>query len=288
MIEKAYAKLNLTLDCLGKRADGFHDLIALTLPLELHDTLDISLLPKSTIDDFVVCDDFSLKISRYNLVHKMIELCREKYGFKEHLDISIHKNIYLQAGLGGGSADAAATFRAIIKLFKLNLSKEDIKDTCLRIGSDVYFQFYNHSAIMKGRGEELEFFEHNNLYNVLLIKPLFGNSTEVVFNEADNHDLIHGDSYKALEAFKNKDLEGLGKLTFNSLYNPAKILEPNIEAVLNELKSYNFEVCGMSGSGSTLYAISTNLRLLKKAEKEFYHKGLRADLTKILANKDNF
>ena len=92
MVEKAYSKINITLDVKDLRDDGYHNIESVILPLEFHDTLEVSILPKSTPDDFVVCDDFSLRIAKYNLVHKTIDLCRAKWGFKERLNVNIHKN----------------------------------------------------------------------------------------------------------------------------------------------------------------------------------------------------
>lgn len=285
MVEKAYGKINLSLDCKSKREDGYHDLESVMIPIEFHDTLEIYLLPNSVKDDYVVCDDFSLKISKYNLVHKMVDASREKWGFKEHFNIIIHKNLYLQAGLGGGSADAAATLRGIIKYLKINASKEDIKELCYKIGSDVYFQYYNETGLVKGRGNLVETFSHSFPYKILLVKPLSGSSTTEVFNKSDELTLIHGDSNKVKEAFINNDLVALGESTFNSLFEPATLLQKNIKDTYEEVKSYGFEVVGMSGSGSTIYAISANTKLLKKAEKELYLKGYTTDLTKVLNSK---
>lgn len=282
MIEKANAKINLSLNCLGLRKDGYHELESIVLPVELHDTLVISILPKTTPDDFVVCDDFSLRISKYNLVHKMIDACRNKFNFKENLSIEIHKNIFLQAGLGGGSADAAAAFRGIIRLFNLHPSEEEIKEICNSIGSDVLVQFYNKPAIVKGRGDELTFIEIPKTYYVLLVKSIYGSSTEQVFKEANKHSLETGDLKNVLKLFISEDLTELGKNIFNSLYKPASILQDKIIDTYNDVKKYGFEVVSMSGSGSTIFAISTNVKLLKKAEKELYFKGYQTILTKLI------
>ncbi len=282
MIEKAHAKINLSLNCLGLREDGYHDIESIVLPIELHDTLVISLLPKTTPDDFVVCDDFSLKISKYNLVHKMIDICREKWKFSQHLSIEIHKNIFLQAGLGGGSADAAAALRGIIRLFKLSPSEEEIKEICNLAGSDVLVQFFNRPAIVKGRGDNITFIEVPKAYYVLLVKSIYGSSTQQVFEEANNNDLIHGDINNVLKLFLEEDLITLGKNVFNSLYKPASILQEKIIDTYNDVNKYGFEVVSMTGSGSTIFAISNDIKLLKKAEKELYFKGYHTELTKLI------
>lgn len=283
IVEKAYAKINLCLDCKNKRGDGYHELESVILPLQFHDSIEFSFLPKGSTDDFVTCDDFSMRISKYNLCHKMIDVLREKYQFKEHFNIKIHKNILLQAGLGGGSADASAVLRCLIKKLNLNLSDGEIKDICMKVGSDCYFQFYNKPALVKGRGDNLSFFDFNKKdYLVLLIGPNSGNSTEEVFNEADKNELIHGDSQKCLNLLQNGNLEELQKCVFNSLYSPACNLNSSLEKIKKDIEEYNFEISSMTGSGSCFFAISKNKKLIFKAAKELYKKGYQTEITKFL------
>ena len=110
MIKKAHAKLNLALNIVGLRPDGYHDIETIMLPLDLHDSIELNIASNRSADDFVVCDNYNVGISKYNLCHKAINIARQKWGFKQHFDIFIHKNIFLQSGLGGGSADAAVVF----------------------------------------------------------------------------------------------------------------------------------------------------------------------------------
>lgn len=273
IVEKAYAKINLSLDCINKRNDGYHELKSIMLPLKFHDTINFQLLQKEITDDFITCDSFSLKISKYNLCHKMIDVLRERFKFKDHFNIKIHKNIFLQSGLGGGSADAAAVFRCIIKHYKLNLKDEEIKEICNEVGSDVYFQFYNKPALVSGRGDKIEFLNINETYNCLLVSPEIGNSTSEIFKEADNMELVHKDINKVKEDLLNNDLESLGKDIFNSLYEPAKKNNKEIENIINLLKEKGFECVLMTGSGSCVFALTSNKLLIKKVEKELYLKG---------------
>lgn len=282
MIEKAYAKLNLSLDCLSKREDGYHDLESVEVVLDFHDILVISPLSKSTTDDYVTCDDYSLRISKANLVHKVIDICRERWGFKDHYQVKIHKNIYLQGGLGGGSADAAAMLRGLIKILKKEVDDKEIKEICDKVGSDVYFQYYNRAAVVKGKGDIIEPFNHDSTFFCLLVKPHSGNSTLDIFNVADTFNLIHGNTKDVVEAFVNKDLEKLNSVIFNSLYEPAVSKTPQIKEIKDKLEEFNFPCIGMTGSGSTLFALTTNKKELHKAGKYFYELGLQTDICKIL------
>ncbi len=281
-VEKGYAKINLSLNVLNKREDGYHELESIILPLKFHDSINFQLLPKEVSDDFITCDNFSLKISKYNLCHKMIKILRDRYKFKDHFNIKIHKNIFLQSGLGGGSADAASVLRFIIKYYKLNLSNEEIKEICNEVGSDVYFQYFNKPALVKGRGDNLEFLELNKTYNCLIVAPNIGNSTEEIFNISDKMELKHKDILKVKEDILNDDLEALKNDVFNSLYEPASLNNKEITNIIDLLKSYGIEIVSMSGSGSSVFGISKDKRLLKKVEKELYLKGYDVVLTSTL------
>ena len=162
MIEKAYAKINIVLDVIDKRTDGYHDIKSIMLPLELHDSIIIDTIDNLNGDDFIVCDNFKVGISKYNLCHKAIQIARETWGFKERFDVSIHKNIFLQSGLGGGSADAAAVLRAIIKLLKLDITKQELIDVATRIGADVPFMIFNKPAYVSGIGNKIKFLDDIN------------------------------------------------------------------------------------------------------------------------------
>lgn len=283
MIEKANAKINLSLDIKNLRDDGYHNLETIMLPLEMHDSLEVQILPPHATDDFVTCDDYSLKITKYNLVHRIIDEAREKWGFREHFLINIHKNIFLQAGLGGGSADAGAALRAVIKLLKIKPKKQDLIDIGIAIGSDVPWAIFNSPTLLKRKGEVLEFFDHVAPFYVLLVKPFDGLSTKEVFEVADKcEDISHGDINKIKELYINDDLEGLGKAVFNSLENPAIELLPSISNVIESLIDDGFECVRMSGSGSCVFALTNNKKLWKRAEKKYTLDHYQVCATKFL------
>ena len=270
MVEKANAKINLSLDIKNLRDDGYHNLETIMLPLEMHDSLEVQILPPNATDDFVTCDDFSLKITKYNLVHRIIDEARERRGFSEHFLINIHKNIFLQAGLGGGSADAGAALRAVLKLLKINATKQDLIDIGIAIGSDVPWAIFNCPTLLKRKGDVLEFFDHVAPFYVLLVKPFDGLSTKEVFETADKcDDIDHGDINLVKELYEKDDLEGLGKAVFNSLENPASEILPEIQEIIESLKDDGFECVMMSGSGSCIFALTNDKKLWKRCEKKY-------------------
>lgn len=283
MIEKAHAKINLSLDIKSKRDDGYHNLETIMLPLEMHDTLEVELLSPDAKDDFIVCDDFTLKITKYNLVHRIIDEARNLWGFKEHFLIKIHKNIFIQAGLGGGSADAGAALRAIIKLLKINPTKEELIEIGINIGSDVPWAIFNSPALLKRKGEILEFFDHVAPFYVLLVKPFDGLSTQEVFGVADKCESItHGDIDLVKKLYENDDLSGLGEHVFNSLENPAIEILPEISTVIESLKDDGFDCVMMSGSGSCVFALTMDKKLWKKCEKKYTLENYQVCATKFL------
>ena len=289
MIEKAYAKINLSLNIKDKREDGYHDLESIMLPIELHDTIDIS-IEKSQKDDFVVCDDYSVKITKYNLVHRIIDAARKEFGFAEKLSVNIHKNIFLQAGLGGGSADAGAVLRAILKLFKIKVTKEQLIKIGIEIGSDVPWAIFSEPAVLRKKGEVLEFFDHVAPFYILLVKPVDGLSTPEVFAESDKmeNELVHGNIDEVLKAYKENDMEGLEKTIFNTLQKPAIALLPEVENVINQLENDGFNCVMMSGAGSCVFGFTTNKKLLKASEKKYALLGYQVEATKFLSEKPSF
>ena len=283
MVEKANAKINLSLDIKNLRDDGYHNLETIMLPLEMHDTLEVQILPSNATDDFVTCDDFSLKITKYNLVHRIIDEAREKWGFNEHFLINIHKNIFLQAGLGGGSADAGAALRAVLKLLKINATKQDLIDIGIAIGSDVPWAIFNCPTLLRRKGDVLEFFDHVAPFYVLLVKPFDGLSTKEVFETADRcDDIDHGDINLVKELYEKDDLEGLGKAVFNSLENPASEILPEIQEIIESLKDDGFECVMMSGSGSCIFALTNDKKLWKRCEKKYTLDHYQVCATKFL------
>lgn len=289
MIEKAYAKINLSLNVKSKREDGYHDLESIMLPIELHDTIDIS-IDKTQRDDFVVCDDFSIKITKYNLVHRIIEAARKEFGFTEKFSVNMHKNIFLQAGLGGGSADAGAVLRAVLKLLKIKATKEQLIKLSIDIGSDVPRAVFSRPAILSQKGEVLEFLDHVAPFYILLVKPVEGLSTPDVFSAADaiQEELEHGDIKKVLEAYLNNDLDELEKTMFNTLQKPAIKLLPEVEKVINNLREDGFRCVMMSGAGSCVFGFTTSKKVWKAAEKKYSLLGYQVEATKFLEDKVKF
>lgn len=291
MIEKAYAKINLLLNVCNKREDGFHDIQSIMLPLWLHDTLEIEILKDSrSEDDFVVCDNYKVGISKYNLCHKAIAVARKKWNFKEHFNIFIHKNIFLQSGLGGGSADAAAVVRSILELLKIKASKQEIIEVAREIGSDVPFAMFNNPSVVTGVGNELDKFDFNSKYldyYIVLLKPEAGISTTQIYEKFDELNNPNKYDYKkALNALISGD-DDLKNYIGNSLEDAAYLIIPELEDLKKQLINSGFEMVFMTGGGSCLVGLTPNKKLAKKTEKLYWdNPKYECIFTTFLKNKD--
>ncbi|HBP43185.1 MAG TPA: 4-(cytidine 5'-diphospho)-2-C-methyl-D-erythritol kinase [Firmicutes bacterium] len=286
MIVKAHAKINLGLNVLDKRDDGYHNLETIMLPLSLHDSLDISILPNNDSDDFVTCDECSLKINKYNLCHKAIDALREKFKFKQKIRIDIHKSIFIQSGLGGGSADAAATIKGVAKLLKLNITDQDMIDIAIKIGSDVPWAIFEKPAIVESKGNKINFFEHNNNFNILIIQPHFGLSTVEVFHEYDKFEpLPHCDIQAVKSSFINDDGK-LNELCINNLQEPAFKMLPQLKELYDLVKKENVDFVSMTGAGSAIYCFIKDKKMSKKLEDKYYKLGYNVELTTFFNEKE--
>lgn len=248
MIEKAYAKINISLNIVGKRSDGYHELDMIMVPVNIYDTL---YLKKSQEMSFV--SDCALKWDSSNLIYKAVMLMKETYSLNNSYSIRLIKRIPEQAGMAGGSADCAAVMRLINRVEKLGLSKEELADLGVRLGADVPFCIYQQAARVQGIGEKIRLLPEYEKYDVLIIKPEKGVSTKLAFEMADNNECKHPDMDEIEKLYLNHG--ELEKVMGNSLQIPAIKLLPDIEEIINECRNKGFNKCLMTGSGSAVFVL---------------------------------
>ncbi|MBQ4254530.1 MAG: 4-(cytidine 5'-diphospho)-2-C-methyl-D-erythritol kinase [Bacilli bacterium] len=275
---KAHAKINLSLKVLGKLENGYHDLEMVNLPIELHDVIDCTFLPFSSSNTFITCNDLRLHAGRANLCHKAVDALREVYGFTKNFRIDIYKEIPFSAGLGGGSSDAAATLIAVNKMLKLGATLDQLKEIGLKIGSDVPFFLENCPCIVRGIGEKLEPISVKDQYECLIVKPEEGLSTEKVYKVSDGFEKADIDTKGVVEGLRIGDEALIGKSIGNDLMSAAESLVPEVGKICRHLKEQGFIIASMSGSGSSVFALTKDA---KKA-KETYRKLEKSDYTVIL------
>ena len=280
MFIKANAKINVFLDVVSNREDQYHNLDMVMLPIELHDSIIIETLYKSS-DNFVTADDFSKGLEHYNLASTALDAMAAKYNISTKFRIYIHKNIPMQAGLGGGSSNAAFTIKAVDQMLNLHVSEQEMIELATPLGADIPFFISCVPSRCRGIGEKVEPIEIKNNYYVLLVKPNIGCSTKEIFALVDQSEYIHPDIPTVLKALKEGDDELLANSIGNSLEAAAISLVPEIAQIKNALKERGLKIVMMTGSGSTVFALSTDVKLLKKIAKEFEDHYF-VEVTKVL------
>ena len=277
---RSYAKINLCLNVVKKREDGYHELDMVMLPISLHDSLVVSKLNNAT-DNFVTVDDFSIGTFNYNLATFSIDKLQNKYHFNDKFRILIHKVIPIQAGLGGGSSNAAFTMKAVNSLLKLGASDEELIEIGKTLGCDIPFFINCKPARAQGVGEILTPITVKNNYWVLIVKPEAGCSTKEVFGLADSMDLEVCDVDKVIQALEAGDDEMLASSMANSLQKPAISLVPSIQTIIDEIREAGVKMVQVTGSGSAVFALSTDKALLKRILKKLDDR-YQVELAKVM------
>lgn len=282
MIYKAYAKINLSLKVVGKREDGYHELEMVVLPLALHDIIDIS-TSKTYTDTYITCDHPNLKSARLNICSKAVKKMRERFRFDEQFSIRIHKETPVEAGLGGGSSDAAATMLAINALLKLKLSQEELISIGKEVGADVPFFFVNTPSKVGGLGDVITPIKVKPNYIALLVKPVEGLPTKDVFDICDRFPRTRIDTELLIQALKEGDDDKVCEYCGNDLMPPAESLLPVIGEIYASLRKDGFPIVSMTGSGSTLFGLTRNAKMAKEAQRKYERMGYEVFLTKVLS-----
>lgn len=259
----APAKLNLFLEVLGRRADGYHEIETLMTAIDLHDRLRVATAPAGRLD--FSCSDPRLPTGPGNLVVRAAQALRAEAGVRAgELGASIHldKQIPAGAGLGGGSSDAAATLVALDRLWGLETDARRLDELAATIGSDVPFFLHGPAAICRGRGERVEApgsaATAPATYWFVLVNPSFGISTAAVYRALTPPDATVPIG-PAAEAFASGDARRLGAALFNRLEPAAEQVQPALRPVrraLDELRSDLLHGSLMSGSGSACFGLA--------------------------------
>lgn len=255
LFEQAWAKINLTLDVLGKRADGYHDLQSVMQTVSLCDDIVIELdtgLPWS-----LHCNDADIPCDERNLAWKAARLFLDTAGIcVEGLRITITKRIPSQAGLGGGSSDAAAVLRMLNRHFGEPLSPEALAALSGQIGSDIPFCVMGGTVMAEGRGELLRPLPAMPECYIVICKPDFPVSTPVLYRKLDESVITRRPNNPAMEeALERGDLCDVADNVWN-VFDPVVASEhPEIDRIKTLCHSCGAETAQMSGSGSAVFAL---------------------------------
>lgn len=277
---KSFAKINISLNITKKRDDGFHEIDSVMLPISLHDSLVISRL-KSAPDNYVTVDDFSIGSFTYNLATFSIEKLQSKYHFSDKFRILIHKVIPIQAGLGGGSSNAAFTMKAVNSMLKLGATDEELIELSKSLGCDIPFFIKCKPARVQGVGEILTPITVKNNYYVLIIKPEAGCSTKEVYSISDSMDLKTCNIDNVIKALEEGDDDLLAENMYNALQDPAIKVVSQIQSIIDELKENGLKIVQVTGSGSAVFALSTDKALLTQILRKLEDK-YEIEIAKVL------
>lgn len=247
------AKVNLFLEVLRRRPDGYHELASLMITVGLFDSLEFR--ESTTGEVRLECDQPGLSTGPDNLVVRAAELIRSRFGVSSGLDVRLSKRIPMQAGLAGGSSDAAATLLGLDALWRLGQSPHQLGALGAELGSDVTFFFHGPAAWCTGRGEIVEPLKPGRPLDLVLVCPQVGLSTAGVFEALTlTGDVVDGESVR--RAFVEGDVQELGRRLHNRLQAPAESLCPQVSRWLARLKELGPLGAMMSGSGSTVFALA--------------------------------
>jgi 4-diphosphocytidyl-2-C-methyl-D-erythritol kinase len=256
-------KVNLLLNILGRRADGFHELETVFQPLQVFDRLSFARAGQGVQ---LSCNQPSLPTDARNLVYRAAALFLEEARIQEGVRLELEKNIPLAAGLGGGSANAATTLLGLNELFGGPLRAEQLQRLAAALGSDVPFFLQDKPALATGRGERiqpLESFPALRGAAFLLIHPGFGIATAWAYQQLARFPLAlngkPGRAQKVVSLLQSASLEAAGAEFYNSLEAPALEKYPLLELFQEFLRANGAAAALMSGSGSTTFALVRGL-----------------------------
>jgi len=269
----APAKLNLFLEVLARRPDGYHEIESLMVNVNLYDTLTVSELDSESI--VLECDDPSLPTGSENLVVKAAERLKAVTGCPRGARITLRKVIPAQAGLAGGSSDAAAALVALNRLWNLETPAPALESVAAEIGSDVAFFLHGPSAICRGRGEQVEDMALGRDLHFVLVAPHVGLSTADVYRNlgpAGTPRRIE----PVLDALAHGGPAALGRSLFNRLQPVAETLRPELIRVRDALANLDPPLDGslMSGSGSAYFGLCRDSAAAERAAEALEPLGL--------------
>ena len=250
---KAPAKINLTLDVLHKRPDGYHEVEMIMTTVDLADRIGLEIREDGAIH--IISVDRFVPNDHRNLAYQAAKILKEMYKVKSGVSIKIEKNIPVAAGLAGGSSDAAATLKGLNVLWGLNLTIDELAQIGTKIGSDVAFCVYGGTALATGRGEKIQELPAPANCWVILAKPTLGVSTADVYGNLKIDQIIHPKTTAMVNAIKDKDYDLMCNSLGNVLEDVTLKLYPEVANLKEQMQRFGADAVLMSGSGPTVFGI---------------------------------
>lgn len=260
---RALAKINLALDVLGKREDGYHEVRMVMQTLNIFDKLNVRVTGEPGIR--IVTNLSYLPVNENNLVYKAAKMMMEEFEIREGLSIDLYKYIPVAAGMAGGSSDAAAVIFAMNKLFRLGLTLDKMMERGVKIGADVPYCLMRGTALAEGIGERLTRLPACPPCFVLVAKPPVNVSTKFVYGNLKADELTyHPDVDGFIEAMAAGDFYGMANLMGNVLETVTVPAYPVIDQLKQFMLEHGSIGAMMSGSGPTVFGLYTDLTAAKQ------------------------
>ncbi len=263
VVEKANAKINLTLDVLGRYDNGYHELKMIMQSITLHDEVRLKSIDE---DDIILNCNKNIVEIKENIVYKACELMKDRFNIDKGVEITLEKNIFVAAGLAGGSTDCAATIRGFNRLFNLGLTKREMMDIGSELGKDVVYCINGGLCIATGDGTDLEEIDRYSRTVVLVANPGFEVSTKEIFESYKFNEHEKSDYNKILLAIREDNKKEICNCFNNMLENVTIKKYPVIGEIKNSIIENDAIGALMSGSGATVFGFFDNENVAKKAE----------------------
>ena len=262
---KALAKINLGLDVLRRKEDGYHEVKMIMQTINLHDQIHIRKIEEEEIR--VRTNLYYLPNNENNLAYKAAKMLKDEFGLPGGISINLKKVIPVAAGMAGGSSDAAAVLFGINKMYGLKLSMQELMDRGVKLGADVPYCIMRGTALSEGIGEILTELPPAPQCHIVLAKPQVAVSTKVVYGKLRANELTadqHPDIDGMVEAIKNEDLDGVISRLGNVLETVTVPDHPEIAKIKEIMMENGADGALMSGSGPTVFGIYKDKKAAEK------------------------
>lgn len=276
----AYGKINLSLDVLFKREDGYHEINTIMQQIDLKDVLILKETEKGII---IESNHPKVPLDSTNLVYKVWKLLKERYKVDRGVHVTIEKNIPVASGLAGGSTNAAAVFKGLNELWELNLSQEELLELGVEIGADIPFCILGGTAQAEGIGEKLKRISSFSDKLVLLANPDICVSTPKVYEELQIEKITkHPNTEELIKSIERDDLKYLG----DNMVNVLEEVTLKKHTIIKEIKVEMLK-CGaigslMSGSGPTVFGLFDDEEALYDCKRKLEGKNINIYVTKTI------
>ena len=251
---KALGKINLGLDVLGRRPNGYHDVRMVMQTVYLYDQILLEKTDKEGIS--LETNLFYLPVNENNLIYKAIKMLKDEYHFQGGVEVNLNKFIPVAAGMAGGSTDAASAMFGVNRLYRLGLSTKKMMDLGVNLGADVPYCVMRGTALAEGIGEKLTKLPAVPHMWLLVAKPPINVSTRIVYESLDMNGVTeHPDIDGIIQAVKDQDVNAIAAKMGNVLENVTIPLYPVIDMIKQDMLSHGAINAMMSGSGPTVFGI---------------------------------